>query len=33
MNFPTLDDLKHRYMDMVKQAKDAAKEYFGRLWS
>ena len=33
MNFPTLDDLKQRYMGMVKQAKDAAKEYFGRLWS
>ena len=33
MNFPTLEDLKQRYMGMVKQAKDAAKEYFGRLWS
>ena len=32
MNFPTLDQLKEKYMGIVKQAKETAKEYFGRLW-
>ena len=32
INFPTLDQLKEKYMGIVKQAKETAKEYFGRLW-
>ena len=32
MNFPTLDDLKQRYLGIVQQAKEAAKSYFGKLW-
>ena len=32
MNFPTLDDLKQRYLGFVQQAKEAAKSYFGKLW-
>ena len=32
MDFPTLDELKQKYMGIVKQAKEAAKSYFGKLW-
>ena len=32
MNFPSLEDLKQRYLSMVQQAKEAAKQYFGKLW-
>ena len=32
MNFPTLDDLKQRYLGIVQQAKEAAKSYLGKLW-
>ena len=32
MNFPTLDDLKQRYLGIVQQAQEAAKSYFGKLW-
>ena len=32
MDFPSLDELKEKYMGVVKQAKEAAKSYFGKLW-
>lgn len=32
MNFPTLNDLKQRYLGIVQQAKEAAKSYLGKLW-
>ena len=32
MNFPSLEDLKQRYLSMVQQAKEASKQYFGKLW-
>ena len=32
MNFPSSEDLKQRYLSMVQQAKEASKQYFGKLW-